>query len=105
MSSKVILSVGHNEIALATRNAILRHAEYEVIAATHNNVSVIPKARSANCVLIGQSIEWSTREKLTRDLRAQYPEKPILLLHLTNEPDDLEAATFSVMRWTARTSG
>lgn len=97
MSGKV-LSVGRDEVALETRNEILRRAGYEVISALRVSSSELLASMddTVDCVLLGQSIASDEREQLARAVRERYPSKPVVVLHVSNEEGGAAWATVSL---------
>jgi DNA-binding NtrC family response regulator len=96
--SRRVLSVGRDEVALQTRNEILRRAGYEVVSALRVSSEQLLASvdDTVDCVLFGQSIPGDERENLARAVRARYPSKLVVVLHPSNEEGGAAWATVSL---------
>jgi DNA-binding NtrC family response regulator len=91
----LILSVSRDAVLLATRNAVLRQAGYDVATTMHDEEAIaILKSTDIDAVVLGDSIGSAERNELARAIKQIDAQLPIIILKRTGEYPPAEATAF-----------
>lgn len=83
----LILSISRDPMLLASRNALLHEAGYEVVSTTSDEEALsLFSSCKTDAVVLGDSIAWEERTKLVERIRTLNAKVPIIVLRLPTEP-------------------